>query len=105
MSQNLKNFAKFQKLQLDNLIDFEKCCKTHIYLQKSVPIQPKTSNNLPKKVATSWQNPVSCRARRRFAEAPPGVGRRRGLPPGTRGGYTVDFRGESPGRIHGARFG
>ena len=26
-------------------------------------------------------------------------------PLGTRGGYTVDFRGESPGRIHGARFG
>ena len=41
-------FAKFQKLQLDNLVDFEKCCKTRIYLQKSVPIQPKTSNILPK---------------------------------------------------------
>ena len=36
--------------------DFEKCCKTHIYLQKSVPIQPKTSNILPKfcqKLATT----------------------------------------------------
>ena len=30
MSQNLQNFAKFQKFQLDNLVDFEKCCKTHI---------------------------------------------------------------------------
>ena len=48
MSQNLQNFAKFQKFQLENLVDFEKCCKTHILLQKSVPIQPKTSNILPK---------------------------------------------------------
>ena len=48
MSQNLQNFVKFQKLQLDNLVDFEKCCKTRIFLQKSVPIQPKTSNILPK---------------------------------------------------------
>ena len=47
MSQNLQNFVKFQKIQLDNLVDVEKCCKTHIYLQKSVPIQPKTSNILP----------------------------------------------------------
>ena len=30
MSQNLQNFAKFQKFQLDNLVDFEKCCKTRI---------------------------------------------------------------------------
>ena len=48
MSQNLQNFVKFQKFQLDNLVDFEKCCKTQILLQKSVPIQPKTSNILPK---------------------------------------------------------
>ena len=48
MSQNLQNFAKFQKCQLDNLVDFEKCCKARIFLQKSVPIQPKTSNILPK---------------------------------------------------------
>ena len=48
MSQNLQHFAKFQKIQLDNLVDFEKCCKTHIYLQKSVPIQLKTSNILLK---------------------------------------------------------
>ena len=56
MLQNLQNDAKFQKLQLDNLVDFEKCCKTRIYLQKSVPIQPKTSNILPKfcqKLATT----------------------------------------------------
>ena len=47
MSQNLQNFVKFQKFQLENLVDFEKC-KTHIFLQKSEPIQPKTSNILPK---------------------------------------------------------
>ena len=42
------NFVKFQKCQLENLVDFEKCCKTHIFLQKSELIQPKTSNILPK---------------------------------------------------------
>ena len=44
--QNLQNFANFQKIQRDNLADFDKCCKTRIYLQRSVPIQPKTSNIL-----------------------------------------------------------
>ena len=56
MFQKLQNFAKFQKMQLDNSVDFEKCCKTHIFLQKSMPIQPKTSNILPKfcqKLATT----------------------------------------------------
>ena len=42
------NFVKFQKFQLENLVDFEKCFKTRIFLQKSEPIQPKTSNILPK---------------------------------------------------------
>ena len=51
MSQNLQNFAGFQKFQLDNLVGFEKCCKTRICLQRSVPIQPKTSNFLPKSCA------------------------------------------------------
>ena len=58
MVQRLQNFANFQIFQLDNLVDFEKCCKTHIYLQKSVPIQPKTSNILQKfcqKLATASQ--------------------------------------------------
>ena len=67
MSQNLQNFVKFQKFQLDNLVDFEKCCKTHIFLQKSVPIQPKTSNILPKfcqKLATTL--PLSRGPRRRL---------------------------------------
>ena len=34
MLKNLQKFEfaiKFQKCQLDNLVDFEKCCKTHIY--------------------------------------------------------------------------
>ena len=48
MSQNLQNFGKLQKNQLDYLVDFEKCCTTRIFLQKSVPIQSKTSNILPK---------------------------------------------------------
>ena len=34
MSQKLENFVKFQKFQLENLVDFEKCCKTRIFLQK-----------------------------------------------------------------------
>ena len=42
--QNLPEFTKFQKFQLDNLVAFEKCCKTRILLQKSVPIQPTTSS-------------------------------------------------------------
>ena len=63
MLQNLQselNDAKFQKFQLDNLVDFEKCCKTRIYLQRSAPIQPKTSEVLPKfcqKVATTLRPP------------------------------------------------
>ena len=56
MSQNLQNFAKFQKFQLDNLVDFGKCCKSHIFLQKSVPIQPKT-NNILSKFVNNWQLP------------------------------------------------
>ena len=31
MLQNLQNDAKILKFQLDNLEDFEKCCKTRIY--------------------------------------------------------------------------
>ena len=60
MSKNLQNFVKFQKFQLENLVDFEKCCKTHIFLEKSEPIQPRTSNILPKfcqKLATNLPLP------------------------------------------------
>ena len=48
MLQNLQNFAKFRKIHLDNLVDFEKCWKTRVYLQRSAPIQPKASEMLPK---------------------------------------------------------
>ena len=56
MLQNLQNFVEFPKYELDNLVDFEKCCKTRIYLQRSAPIQPKTSEVFPKfcqKLATT----------------------------------------------------
>ena len=62
MLENLQNLVTFQKIQLDNLVDFEKCCKTRIFLQKSVPIQPKTSNILPKfcqKLATNTRVSVA----------------------------------------------
>ena len=61
MSQNLENFTKLQKFQIDNLVDFEKCCKTHIFLQRSASIQPQTSNILPKnfqKIATTSPPPA-----------------------------------------------
>ena len=78
MSHNLQNFAKFQNFQLKNRVDFEKCCKTRIFLQISVPIQPKTSNILPKicqKLATTLQLPRAAApdARRRRGERPGGV--------------------------------
>ena len=87
MSHNLQNLAKFQKFQFENLVDFEKCCKTHILLKKSEPIQPKTSNILPK----FCQKPA--RRRRRAGGAgrndrgrDPGAGRAslKGSPEGSR---------------------
>ena len=66
MLQNLQNIAKFQNFQLDNLVDFEKCCKTRIFLQNSVPIQPKTSNILPKFCRSDVVSPTgatTCKAR------------------------------------------
>ena len=90
MLQNLQNIAIFQKLQLDNLVDFEKCCKTHIYLQKSVPIQPKTSSILPKNVA-----------RFRSERAPPLVGPRARAPSRRRDWY----REAVPGRDGVRAFG
>ena len=55
-------FAKFQKFQIDNLVDFEKCCKTRIYLQRSVPIQPKTSEVLPKFCRSAVVSPTDAAA-------------------------------------------
>ena len=59
--QNLQNFTRFQKFRLDNLVDFEICCKTRIHLQRSVPIQPKTSNILPKLCRSAVVSPTGTR--------------------------------------------
>ena len=48
MLQNLQHLTHCQKCQLDTLVDFEKCRKTRLYSQRSVPIEPKTSNISPK---------------------------------------------------------
>ena len=53
MLQHLIFFCKFQKCQLDNLVDFEKCWKTRVYMHRSVPIPPKTNEILSK----NWQLP------------------------------------------------
>ena len=59
IQQNIANVAKSAKIcQLSKisaryLVDFEKCCKTRIYLKRSATIQPKTSEILPK----NWQLP------------------------------------------------
>ena len=71
MSQNLQNFVKFQKFQLENLVDFEKCCQTHIYLQKSEPIQPKTSNILPKICRSAVVTAAEVAKLARYSEAFP----------------------------------
>ena len=87
MSQNLQNFIKFQKFQLENLVDFEKCCKTHIFLQKSEPIQPKTSDILPKFCQPTLSDvsvsELTSHPRRRRGPARGGAGRAAG--PGTSG--------------------
>ena len=84
MLQNLQYISKFQNFQLDNLVDFEKCCKTRIFLQKSVPIQPKMSNILPKFCRTAvvdaraaMRSPAGAR---RSAGARPRHRRRPGVP-------------------------
>ena len=88
MSRNLQNFANFKKIQLENLVDFEKCCKTHILLQRSVPIPQKTSEILPKiaqqLATTPYPYPPPGRP-----EPPPGAARgraRRGRPAAPRRG-------------------
>ena len=48
MSEYFWKFAKFQKIQLDNFVEFQKCSKTRICLQRSATIQQKTSEILPK---------------------------------------------------------
>ena len=73
MSQNLQNVVKFQKFQLENLVDFEKCCKTHIFLEKSVPIQPKTSNILSKFCQPTLSDVSAGEERQRQAAREPGA--------------------------------
>ena len=68
MLQNLQKIAKFQKIQLENLVDFEKCYKTRIYLQRSAPIQPKTTDILPK-LGNYRQLRATQGGRRRLREA------------------------------------
>ena len=86
MSQNLQNFVNFQKFQLVNLVDFEKCCKTRIFLQKSVPIQPKTSNILPMLLVFGSQDGPGRERPQREEEVLRGLGVRHprlGLGPGS----------------------
>ena len=45
MQQNLQKFAEFQKIQLDNLVDFEKCCKTRILNYFLAKIGANTAEN------------------------------------------------------------
>ena len=63
-SKMLQNFAKqfkTSKIQLDKLVDFKKYCKTRIYFQRSMPIQPKTSEIL-QKFAKNWQLPYGLKS-------------------------------------------
>ena len=39
----LRFFKTILRIQLDHLVDLEKCCKMSIWLQKSASIQPRTS--------------------------------------------------------------
>ena len=87
MLQNLQNFAEFQKCQLDNLVDFEKCLKTRIYLQRSVPIQPKTSNILLKFCRSAVGVPVVGTARVDVASRGGPAASRAGRPQNSRSGY------------------
>ena len=95
MSQDLQNFVKFQKFQLENLVDFEKCSKTLIFLQKSEPIQLKTSNILPKfyqKLATTLRVRKTAALLPRPAPRGP-ASRARARPPGD------PRRAQTPGEL------
>ena len=115
MSQNLQNIAKFQKFQLENLVDFEKCCKTHILLQKSEPIQPKTSNILPKfcqptlsdvlgKAAGRGFSPPRAQGSSRRAPHPFGAFRRASARGEMGAALLVRFHGEQRNWFHFSEF-
>ena len=97
MLQDLQNFAKFRKIQLDNLVDFENCCKTRIHLQRSAPIQPKTSEISPK-FAKNLQLPHGSTSLR----APAARGPAGGSPRGARGGPARDDDAERGGSPRGS---
>ena len=98
MSQNLQNFVKFQNFQLKNLVDFEKCCKTHIFFQKSEPIQPKTSNILPK----FCQPPATAGSTAPFCQLP-GPPAAPGGPGGSLDGGGSSEHREIPTNVHRSR--
>ena len=58
MSQNLENFAKFQKLKLEILVDFEKCCKTHISCKNRCRYSQKRAT-FCRNFSKNWQLPYS----------------------------------------------
>ena len=58
VAKKLHKSCQISKNQIDNLVGFEKCCKTCIHLKRSAPIQPKTSEILPK-FAKNCQLPAS----------------------------------------------
>ena len=58
MSQNLKNFAKFQKLQLDNLIDFEKLLENACLLAKIGAYTAENERNYPTGPLPSYMYPT-----------------------------------------------
>ena len=83
MLQNLRNFAKISKFRLDNLVDLKKCWKTRIFLQRSVPIEPKTSEILPKICQSAVVPPRRAEVRKAASAPPDGTAGRdlQGRPP------------------------
>ena len=77
------NLPKFKTIQLKNLVDPEKYCKPRIFLQRSVPIQPKTSEILPRSgnyptgPRRAPRRRAPARRRRRSPGRPPTSRRRR----------------------------
>ena len=78
MWKSLTNFCRdFQSRvvqRCDNLVDLEKCWKTTIYLQRSVPIQPRTSpvkfDHLAEKSEIPVRLPSSLHLIRNSGESP-----------------------------------
>ena len=86
MSQNLQHFVKFQKFQLENLVDFEKCCRTHSHLQKSIAIQPRASPPKNCKLLKKFPSYLGVRPNEPRPSAPPPASSRASLRCRRRGG-------------------